>query len=115
MGSGERLQLFFVLFVYMDERKVLGQNVVLQFGPLAPAQPKNVIRGKGDFVRILAVVLRERHLIKGFPFVLIAAVLDKVIFPRWPLAGLAVAKGVFRDNGFRCWNGQPFNGFPTEH
>ena len=93
----------------MDERKALGQNVILQFGPLAPAQPENVIRGKGYFERIFAVVLRERHLIKFLPLVLIAAVQNEVIFPPRPLAGLAVTKGVISDDGFRCWNGQPCN------
>lgn len=98
----------------MDERKALGQNVILQFGPLAPAQPENVIRGKGYFERIFAVVLRERHLIKFLPFVLIAAVQNEVVFPRWPLAGLAVTKGVISDDGFRCWNGQPCNRLPAK-
>ena len=85
----------------MDERKALGQNVILQFGPLAPAQPVNIICGKGHLVRIFAVVLRERHLIKFLPLVLIAAVQDKVIFPSRPLAGLAVTKGVISDDGLR--------------
>lgn len=98
----------------MDERETLGQNVILQFGPLAPAQPVNVIRGKGYLVRIFAVVLRERHLIKFLPLVLIAAVQDEVIFPPRPLAGLAVPDCVFRDNGFRCRNGQPCNRFPAK-
>ena len=98
----------------MDERKALGQNVILQFGPLAPAQPVNIVCGKGHLVRIFAVVLRERHLIKFLPLVLIAAVQDKVIFPPRPLAGLAVTKGVISDDGFRCWNGQPCNRLPAK-
>ena len=98
----------------MDERKALGQNVILQFGPLAPAQPVNIVCGKGHLVRIFAVVLRERHLIKVLPFVLIAAVQNEVVFPRWPLAGLAVTKGVCCDNGFRCGNDQPCNRLPAK-
>ena len=93
----------------MDERKTLGKNVVLQFSPLAPAQPVNIIRGKIHLVGIFAVVLRERHLIERLPLVLIAAVQDEVIFPRWPLAGLAVPDCAFCDNGFRCGNSQPYN------
>ena len=98
----------------MDERETLCQNVILQFCPLAPAQSVNIIRGKGHLVGIFAVVLRERHLVKFLPLVFIAAVQDEVIFPPWPLAGLAVTKGVFRDNGFRCWNGQPCNRLPAK-
>ena len=85
----------------MDERETLSQNVILQFGPLAPTQSENIIRGKGYFVRIFAVVLRERHLIKFLPLVLIAAIEDEVIFPSRPLAGLAVTKGVISDDGLR--------------
>ena len=80
----------------MDERETLGQNVILQFSPLAPAQPVNIVRGKVHLVGILAVVLRERHLIELLPLVLIAAVQDEVIFPPRPLAGLAVPKDVCR-------------------
>ena len=98
----------------MNERETLSQNVILQFGPLAPAQPVNIIRGKGHFVRIFAVVLWESHLIKFLPLVLIATVQNEVIFPRWPFAGLAVTKSVFRDNSFRCWNGQPCNRLPAK-
>ena len=98
----------------MNERELLGENVILQFCPLAPAQPVNIVCGKGHLVRIFAVVLRESHLIKVLPFVLIAAVQNEVIFPPRPLAGLAVTKGVCRDNGFRCWDGQPCNRLPAK-
>ena len=98
----------------MNERELLGENVILQFGPLAPAQPVNIVRGKGHLAGIFAVILPKRHLIKVLPLVLLAAVQDEVIFPPRPLTGLTVPKDVCRDNGFRCGNDQPCNRLPAK-